>query len=795
MTIGLGFTLWPGRRAAPGGTPSPLPRTLTLAAFSLDRNVYDTGGAFGRNAALVPLSGTADPGEVVQARAVTAAGGAPHTGWADVATADAGGNWTGALGSIPRSGANWLRIETRLKAAPAVTASMARIFAAGHVVAFMGQSELYRTFTSVGSGRDYDGVLASPDQCQMVNCTATFLDQSGNPGSSTNFGIDHFYTDRGFIGNAASWTNGNVARPDCAEHIADLIQKNGIADRFLFLSLALPGTGRVDMADDARITRRWSDDVAVLDAAGWADGVRPGLVVDMWTNADEAYATNFMTAFRPFYTGRLDSGAAYTLGTNLSVTQFSALTATNIRFDHILFDLTGQGRGLFNPAETRMLWCHHRYDIGSDHQNWVVTAGGTGIDTSMWGQEMVRTALRQMPSDPDFGQVGKRGTEPLNYENGFSPSGSTWGDHIHPGQGDDGLALFARHLGHAALHGLGLVSQVIPAFDQAAFDPAGMYADFASSAGPVTTTRKMRGLADPSPEPGTHWTDVFGFEFDGVPVTRAEIQPSGAVRVHVPAAAAPANWTRSRFTFGRGGGTGHLFYNQDPLAKGWLNYPVVAGLVPGMGDDQLASSGTGIALRPLAPDAITAPAAYRAAAVGVPAGIWFEDPAAVGSGVTQLRFAMRAAFLGNVTTTYFFGVESQIRASMNKALQGQMTFWASGGTSALTAQRLVLPGKRHDLVFALDMVANTASFSVDGVTWMSMTILGTQNAVNNVRTIGVLGHSFYAATDRPGWEFESLRIWKNDPTGAGTPHKTLLASSGAAALNADAWKRGTGSVS
>lgn len=45
-----------------------------------------------------------------------------------------------------------------------------------------------------------------------------------------------------------------------------------------------------------------------------------------------------------------------------------------------------------------------------------------------------------------------------------------------------------------------------------------------------------------------------------------------------------------------------------------------------------------------------------------------------------------------------------------------------------------------------------------------------------------------------GAEFESARIWYNDNAGSGTPVKTLLASDGVAALNADSWKNGGGVI-
>jgi len=77
--------------------------TISIANFSRDRTLFDSGAAFGRSEAVVPVSGTGD----------------------------------------------WLRIEVRNKSEPVTRAATPNRFGVGHVIALWGQSEVVRIRSTV----------------------------------------------------------------------------------------------------------------------------------------------------------------------------------------------------------------------------------------------------------------------------------------------------------------------------------------------------------------------------------------------------------------------------------------------------------------------------------------------------------------------------------------------------------------------------------------------------------------------------------------------------------------------
>lgn len=116
---------------------------LSITAFPRDYLIYDSGGAVGLNYATIPVSGTGPIGFVIEARAVsTALSGLGTTAWTNIATVGAGGTYLGVL-DVPLA-RPWLKLETRLQAAPTTVAQTANRFAVGMVAALWGQSEKAR---------------------------------------------------------------------------------------------------------------------------------------------------------------------------------------------------------------------------------------------------------------------------------------------------------------------------------------------------------------------------------------------------------------------------------------------------------------------------------------------------------------------------------------------------------------------------------------------------------------------------------------------------------------------------
>ena len=130
---------------AADGVAAPEPVTeITIDDFTRDRVLFDSGQAVGRNAASIPVSGTATAGERVELRVVTETGEADS--WQEFSTS-IGGGWSGEI-SLPRS-SHWMRVEVRNQSEPTTRAVTSNRFGVGHVVALWGQSEIVRLRSTV----------------------------------------------------------------------------------------------------------------------------------------------------------------------------------------------------------------------------------------------------------------------------------------------------------------------------------------------------------------------------------------------------------------------------------------------------------------------------------------------------------------------------------------------------------------------------------------------------------------------------------------------------------------------
>lgn len=122
--------------------------TVTITPFVRDDIVFDLGTSVGDPEVWVPISGTAGPGEPVQARGVSLDDfGITTTPWVDIATANGVGDYAGVLKFVSLSNSRF-RPEVRLKNAPATTAQGTRTFCVGHVAMDIGQSERFRVRAS-----------------------------------------------------------------------------------------------------------------------------------------------------------------------------------------------------------------------------------------------------------------------------------------------------------------------------------------------------------------------------------------------------------------------------------------------------------------------------------------------------------------------------------------------------------------------------------------------------------------------------------------------------------------------
>ena len=523
---------------------------ITLADFSRDRVVFDSGAARGVNSGLVALSGTATAGQTVQARAMTETGAAV-TGWATVATAAAGGAWSGTM-AVPRNAA-WLRAQVRLAAAPAVTATTINRFGVGHVIALWGQSELAGILVETAASGE---VLAADDRVQVLGPSA----------SPTQ--VRH-------VSAAAPISSSVVALANALHDITP-------DDKFALVFHCVSGTGWDELFDDTNMGRSWPNEVALHETAT-ADGQSVGLATMSWFADPRGQGSTYGEVAHRLMFGRTVAGEAVTFPAVMPGGWTPNWTANHHWGD------------LYDYALTRWLpYGPHRFDITVDMRNALVRADGV-TDAAIGGIPINRASWRTMIAASAEPALLDLGIEPLSYLNGHA-SGASWTDTPHPGTlSVHGKPRWARYTAIAMAQGLGLASPGAADFDQSAWAADGSYFEIWSSAGPITTTRRVKGWAA-LPTTFAHWTEVWGFEVNSLPATRAEIV-AGRVRIY-PRAPDTRFYQGDTVAFGRGGAGGLMETPEDYANNGWANLPIVA-ISPVSGIE-------GIDLRPLPAAAILA---------------------------------------------------------------------------------------------------------------------------------------------------------------------------------------------
>ncbi len=512
--------------------------TLSIDEFSRDRVLFDVGAAFGRDAAMVRVAGTGVPQAQVDLRLVNDRTGG-WSQWRAVAQVNADGRWAGALTLNARQ--DWFRIEVRSQGETAATRYR---FGTGDVVAILGQSEFERLWLP---GFDALGAGSSP---------AAHSDQVQFTLRRPHTGVTHHFTDatatQAMNALATFWIAN--APPGRKLHVVDLAES---------------GTTRLQLQDDADDRRKWSDLADVLAFLA-RDHVHVGLVLESWFAGERSVGLDWAEVFMPLYAGVTLRGQDVVRGSR---------GRNGISFDNFLWDVSGGDEGVFEVGETALgIFGPHRFDSDARLTGAVVKADGEmeygllAIERSRAGVAAFRQAA---PMQDIFVDVVL--PQPLDYANGFVDTATgAFIDSSHPSYVTaDGQQRLAKHTANAALVALGHQRYDIPTFDQISWRRGGI--EVSSSAGPITTARRVRGLP-PLGDALPHWTDVLGFEVNGRAIERAEITRHGAVMLY------PAPDTVFKrgdvVSFGKGGAGGFMQPVQDWLAAAYLNYPIVdVGLV------------------------------------------------------------------------------------------------------------------------------------------------------------------------------------------------------------------------
>ncbi|RLJ41429.1 hypothetical protein BCF46_3222 [Litoreibacter meonggei] len=739
MTILLGLTV--RQLKVPDATPFVALTHITLNPFSRDRTLFDSGAAFGRDTAEIPLSGSGTEGETVQLRFLCEDGTA--TNWADVADIPTGGNWRATASHSRR--ANWIRPEVRIKSEPVTRALGANRFGVGHVVALWGQSEVVR-IRSLAHDKIPPEQLLADDMMQTI-----WMD--GAPV------IKHLTDDDPHTAALAAMANVFLAeRPD---------------DKVAIVFHAVSGTGFRELVDDSNTGRSWLDDAA-LHAFATADGQHVGLPVVSWFASAGALAENYDDALFPLFTGKLLNGSPIGFPAQISYGASGSYTA-----DHWFGEL-------YDPAHTRWVpFGPHRFDITEDMQNATVTALGA-MQENLSNKQDARVAWRNMVGNVHAGTwFLPSGLEPLAYRNGEADGSGGWIDQSHPaGDHDDGAAMYSRLTAHAILQSSGLTGWSIPEFDMCIWEPSGSYVEVWSSAGPITTLREARN--ETALGVGfEHWTDVFGWQINGVPASRAELV-QGRVRIFAETGLFGAT---DVISFGEGGATGAVKFPEDLYAQTYKNWPIV---------DVGAERIDGIGVRPLPSATVLANTLVASAPsfVAGPSGPHFRDTVTLGPGVSSIQLALDVAMIvpssGSRTlmTTTGNYLKLEVLPSGSLRVRVRDADGAVKVNNVQTASGVMTDLVRSRIVLSVDMSAGFVRIWLDGVQVMSEVFIPGSGLLPTNRILLLL------ATASGSYQVEGtihqLTVWKSansdssDP--AGGAYKSLGGPS--AMVNADPWKLG-----
>lgn len=730
------------------GTPSAhageLPQALTeitINDFTRDRVLFDSGHAVGRNAAQIPVSGIATPGEMIDLRVLSESDGPGN--WQSFAQADAAGNWSGAL-EMTRA-QSWMRLEVRNASEPSTRDITANRFGVGHVLALWGQSEIVRLRSTVFDTLTPEPLLADDTVQVMWSDTAPVLKHLSNsdPHSSALAAMANVLIDE---------------RP---------------GEKFAIVIHARSGTGFAALVDDSNTDRDWSEDAA-LHAFATADGQHVGLPAISWFAAPGSLGSDYDDALFPLFTGRTLDGQPVNFPATLNYGN-----GLSIQADHWFGEL-------YDPAHSRWVgYGPHRFDIAEDMQSAHVTLAGS-TDDRLANKQDARLAWREMLANPHAADVFlPLGFEPLTYRNGVADGNGGWMDFAHPsGDHDDGAPQLGRLTAHAVLQASGLSNWSVPSFDQSHWQPDGSYVEIWSSAGPITTIRQARGET-PLDQSYPHWTEVFGWQINGLPAQRAELI-AGRVRLYPNDG--PFN-AQDIINFGEGGASGMIKFPQDYYAETYKDLPIV---------DVGAARVDGIAVRPL-PDASVLDNTLAPVEAEFSTGLtgpYFLDPNAIGENVSKVQFRMGLSIdLSHSGARTLFALSGNyVRVEIMPSGTMRMRVRDSGGTVHLnnvgSLTNVVTADVDVSIVGTIDLVAGTAKLWVDGAEVLSESFTSLSPTLPANRAWSVFATN--SGASQVVADIRSVRIW-NDVSGDANDPATALAKEiigTPAMVNADPWKQG-----
>ncbi len=514
---------------------------LTVNDLPRDKMVIDARiGQAGGGQAKVALSGTASPGEIVQAFDRGA------NTWQDIATSDGSGNWSGTLLATNDDGA-WQAAQVRLKSDTTITAQTTNTFAPGTVFLMFGQSELdYMMSAFGGSSMPGPITVSDPDALQVLRIDN---DEAANPQT-----VHHFITSDTSLTRAIAV-------------LSNVLSAHTPGRKYLYVDGHHEGTGRYELMNDALndpVTgRRWSVLQQVVD---WVrnNGSEIGILHEMWFVADMA-TQPFLDQWAPFYFGQYVTGNTFTLGT----------AHTSGTVDHCLWDFDApadqRGRGLFSRADTRLVQAPPLPYI--PNADILVSTDDAGSNT----HADLRQGYVDFHADTRTQEIAPAGLMPWTHPlmGRLDNTGTDWISDRHPNQGStEGTKLMTEGFARNLLIAQGALTAPPATFSISAVDPSGAFVDVQlSGTGTLTTRRAQAGETPPTGE--AHYTGLAGFEIRqggawSASGFTAAIQDAANRIIRITPTTAFAN--NDAIRFGAGGASGFykpLVDGQNEVSKDW----------------------------------------------------------------------------------------------------------------------------------------------------------------------------------------------------------------------------------
>jgi len=766
-------------QSAKTASPTTVAVTLTIADFAVDDFPYDVRASFGENTAPIPLSGTAPPGTVIEARPKEL-GGAFST----IATADSNGDWSGSL-PVAEDGAKY-HAEVREVGVEGNRTETTNRFSTGHIAMPFTQSEYDRISSSVYDNTPHPTV---DDPDAMIFLTIDHLSATATTSPPVQL---IRVTDSAPLATAAM------------KYMANAYARHAPGKRFVVCDQMEAGTSMSGLADNENTDRNYTVLNEMLQVyLRETIGTQPSALMYSWWAADRgnygaANDTNFEKfeeALAPIFWGETDDGTTFNIGDTGPL----GYDIDFCFYDNDALNEDTRGRGLFATNEAKFSFFFNGFVTVNDLIDFETQVGG-GVYSGGRNTRFANLGLRQFLEDPRA--IARSFTEGFQSNHsllGRDDGAGGWEDYSHPaGETRYGLSLMAEMLAVNHMKLCGQITQETPLITEVIWSDTGAVLDVPLASGNRLTTYRTEDGTLPA-LPAQNWRhEVAGFEIERAGVF---MQPdsvtltddggtSGTAQINVSYAAQNDDVLH----YMRGGGYGHL--SLSDMAEGY-SYNIPATTLSGQAaplapmknlpqDAFLTASGLSSGNQT---------AGFTTSATGP----YFLDPLEIGAGQTSLTFVLKGTLSATGSTGILMGLSgSQITFETMPNGSVRFTLKSTAGTllSAVTSNSGQIPfGTEIEIRLAIDLTAGWTRFFIDDVEQLESgnpiwTFAPSSGEFVGTRSLSALAKN--NGTSQSQGSIERIALWLtaqtdgSEPTSA--PYKELTGT--ASAINTDSWKLG-----